>query len=207
MKTKKYRSAVLNSNSLLQRRLKFAALFAFIGLAFFGTGGIVMAHVEENDGFCASCHTQPESAYYQRALAAAAPVDLASAHTARNVPCIQCHSGAGVTGRAEAMVNVGAKDLLAYVTRNYHDPAIVITPITDEHCLKCHADVSQGTAFNNHFHRFLPKWQQADPTHAAKCVDCHKAHVTDGLAQVAFLEEKPTTAICQQCHTFAGQGG
>jgi nitrate/TMAO reductase-like tetraheme cytochrome c subunit len=48
---------------------------------------------EERDTFCSSCHTQPESTFYQRALDAQA-VDLASFHTAKGTRCIDCHSGA-----------------------------------------------------------------------------------------------------------------
>jgi hypothetical protein len=55
------------------------------------SGGLVTAiQLENRNAFCASCHTEPESEYYQRSLAA--PVDLASAHNAKNVACIQCHS-------------------------------------------------------------------------------------------------------------------
>ena len=67
------------------------AAIAFFVIA--GGGFLFAAHTEENDAFCASCHTQPESTFYQRAQAAA--VDLASSHHAKNTPvkCIEDSPG------------------------------------------------------------------------------------------------------------------
>ena len=105
------------------------------------SGGLVTAiQLENRNAFCASCHTEPESEYYQRSLAA--PVDLASAHNAKNVPCIQCHSGPGATGRVEAITSVAAPDTFAFYSGHYRKPATVTVPLGDEHCLKCHADVT-----------------------------------------------------------------
>lgn len=169
------------------------------------TGGSLAAatQIENSDAFCASCHTQPEREFYQRSLAA--PVDLASTHTAKQVDCIQCHSGPGAAGRLQAISTVAAPDLVHYLTSNYHDPAVVTVPISDDNCLKCHADVSASRNFNNHFHAFLPQWQQLAPDSAATCVDCHQAHVTDGMPDVAFLQEAHTSAVCERCHTLAGR--
>ena len=86
------------------------------------------------DTLSASCHTQPESEFYQRSLAA--PVDLASAHTAKQVDCIQCHSGPGAAGRLQAVSSVAAPDLVHYLTKNFHDPAIVTVPISNDNCLE-----------------------------------------------------------------------
>jgi nitrate/TMAO reductase-like tetraheme cytochrome c subunit len=56
-------------------------------------GGFTFAASQEtHDAFCASCHTQPESTFYQRSTAAQ-PMDLASYHTAQQTRCIDCHSG------------------------------------------------------------------------------------------------------------------
>ncbi|MBI3244723.1 MAG: cytochrome c3 family protein [Chloroflexi bacterium] len=179
---------------------------ALVGIALFslsGSGLLYAAHLEDNDAFCASCHTQPESTFYQRSQSAA--MDLASAHAAKDVTCIQCHSGAGVTGRLNGMM-VGAGDLAAFTSGQYHKPAIVTVPISDANCIKCHADVTQTRDFNRHFHAFLPRWQALDPQ-AATCVSCHQAHTTTGQAQLVFLERVTTTAVCQQCHAFSGEGG
>ncbi len=177
--------------------LLIPALFALAAVV--AVAGLASAiQVENHDAFCASCHTEPESEYYQRSLSA--PVDLASAHTAKDVACIQCHSGPGTGGRLQAISSVAAPDLFAYLGGKYRKPAVVTVPIGDDHCLKCHAEVTSRQDFNNHFHAFLPRWQAQAPQEAATCIDCHQAHVTGGLRDVAFLEETHTVAVCQHCH-------
>jgi len=164
------------------------------------SGGLVTAiQLENHNAFCASCHTEPESQYYQRSLAA--PVDLASAHNAKNVPCIQCHSGPGTAGRVDAIASVAAPDTFAFYSGHYRKPATVTVPLGDEHCLKCHPDISAGQDFNNHFHAFLPRWQAQAPKDAATCVECHQGHNTNGRADIAYLEEAATVAVCQRCHS------
>src|SRR5574337_973368 len=140
---------------------RLTAFFSFAGVIFLGAGGMYAAQLEDHDAFCASCHTQGESTYYQRTQAAA-PVDMASAHAAKNVGCIQCHSGPGLTGRVGAMM-VGASDLAAFVSGHYRNPAVTTVPLGDANCAKCHADVTTRRDFNNHFHVFLPQWQRLDP--------------------------------------------
>jgi nitrate/TMAO reductase-like tetraheme cytochrome c subunit len=161
------------------------------------------ANLENHDSFCASCHTQPETKYVQRSEGA--PVDLASAHAAKDVSCIQCHSGNGVSGRLMAMATVAMPDLLAYRSGQYHDPAIVTVPIDDQNCLKCHAKVTQERTFNNHFHYFLPTWQSRRPDAAATCVDCHQSHNQSGDPNTSYLIESDTVPICQDCHRSIGE--
>lgn len=180
-----------------------------IGLAVAGilvvAGGFTYAaNLENHDSFCASCHTEHESTYYQRTQAAA-PVDLASAHAAKGVTCIQCHSGPGFAGRMDAMTGIAVGDLLAYWSGHYHNPSVVTVAIGDVDCLKCHADVAAKQSFDNHFHIFLAQWQKADPQNAGTCVECHQAHPVGGQAEIAFLREAPTVAVCQRCHAAAGR--
>ena len=59
------------------------------------------AQLENHDDFCASCHTDPESEFVNRAHGGTA-VDLASFHTGEGVHCIDCHSGEGVNSRSHA---------------------------------------------------------------------------------------------------------
>jgi hypothetical protein len=174
-----------------------AVLAAGILLA---SGGMVTAiQMENRNAFCASCHTEPESTFYQRSLAT--PVDLASAHNAKKVPCIQCHSGPGTTGRVEAITTVAAPDTFAFYSGHYRKPATLTVPLGDEHCLKCHADYADRQDFNNHFHVFLSRWQAAAPNDAATCVECHQGHNDKGRADIAYLDEQHTTAVCQRCHS------
>ena len=175
--------------------LALGIILAISGFAFAATK-------ESHDSFCASCHTQPESTFYQRSLAA--PVDLASAHTADKTRCIDCHSGEGTTSRIKAEL-LGAHNALAYLTHTAVQPAPLTKPIADENCLKCHAQVMTQQDMNNHFHVFLPRWQQIDPN-AAGCVSCHEGHATDGRADLAYLNEARTRAVCEACHQATGEG-
>lgn len=184
--------------------LLIAGIGATVGLALAGGGTIYAAHLENRDTFCASCHTEPESAYVQRARASAA-TDLATRHRLEGVRCIDCHSGRGLTGRLDGMTT-GAGDLLHYELGNYHDPAITTDPLDDSYCLKCHADVATARTFENHFHLLLGDWQQRDPRHAGTCIECHQSHVLGGLAEAGFLQQQPTVAVCNRCHGFVGQG-
>lgn len=77
------------------------ALFGLFFLLSFGTYETA-AHLEEHDAFCASCHTEPETTFYQNTLAAE-PVDRAAyvTRTAKQPAplsspiddsnCLKCH--------------------------------------------------------------------------------------------------------------------
>jgi predicted CXXCH cytochrome family protein len=178
--------------AFLAPALLVAAGFAAAGGAF-GYG----AYQEEHDPFCASCHTQPESTFFQRSTAPQA-VDLASAHTAQKVHCIDCHSGAGTLGRVSAEM-MGAHNAYLYFTRQAVQPAPLTHPIADENCLKCHDQVTTQQTMNNHFHVFLSRWQAAVPN-AGTCVSCHAGHSTDGSADLMYLNEQQTQLVCDACH-------
>lgn len=156
------------------------------------------ATTEEHDSFCASCHTQPESTFYSRSQSGA-PVDLATAHQAKAVKCIDCHSGRGVTGRLGAIM-LGSRNALAFFTRTAQQPAPLTWPIRDNNCIKCHEDTLTRQDFQNHFHVFLFRWQAQDPQ-AAGCVDCHTAHTTTGSADTGFMTQDTVSPVCQRCHT------
>ncbi|MCX6019456.1 MAG: hypothetical protein NTZ50_13330 [Chloroflexi bacterium] len=184
-----------------------AALFIAVG------GAFAAAKFEETDANCASCHTQPEMTFVDRAADARVgkAVDLASAHAAvpDAVRCIDCHSGQGVTGRLGAMT-LGATDALHWVVGTAHQPAITQNPLTDEHCLKCHSEVLNDRSFNGHFHRFLPRWQQQAASQgvaSAGCISCHTGHNTDGQPQLKFLQRQYTVQVCEQCHRALGASG
>ncbi len=162
------------------------------------------ATLEENDSFCISCHTQPESTYYQRAQDAQ-PVDLASFHATQPVHCIACHSGRGLPGRIGAEL-VGARNALMMVTGRATQPAVLITPIGDGSCLKCHDQVTANRGRDNHFHAFLSRWQLVD-RNAGHCVSCHSGHVTDGASQDLFLNAARTDSVCNACHAVLREGG
>lgn len=168
------------------------------GVAAIG-GGTVSAQLESQDAFCTSCHTQPETAYYERTQASA--TDLASAHTPHNVLCIDCHSGAGLLGRAGA-ISQGAQNLALFASGHYASPAVLKNKIPDEACLKCHAETTSDSAPANHFHYYLALWQAADPQ-ADGCASCHAGHTTGGPPDRGFLQNVAVDAVCQECHATA----
>jgi Doubled CXXCH motif (Paired_CXXCH_1) len=185
--------------------LKVFGTSIVVGIVLVASGFAFAATQEQHDSFCSSCHTQPESTFYQRSIATS-PVDLASAHIPDKTRCIDCHSGVGITGRMKAEL-LGAHNALAFYSGTAVQPAKLTHPIGDENCLKCHQNtVSQANIdINNHFHAFLPRWQAVDPN-AAKCVTCHAGHSTDGEASIAFLNRTTTQGVCESCHRALGAG-
>lgn len=184
--------------------LMILAIIAGAGVFLMIAGFSVGAGLENSDGFCGSCHTQPESAYVQRA-AGAAPVDLASFHTTKSTTCIACHSGDGLPGRVAAEMN-GAHNLFQMVTHNYTQPSKLYAPFSDASCLKCHQDVvNQAANQNNHFHVFLARWQAADPN-AGTCATCHPSHTTGGTADNGYMAENTVQNTCDACHQVLAHG-
>jgi hypothetical protein len=193
----------------------------------FTVGGFVFAATQEShDAFCGSCHTQPESTFLQRSAAAQA-TDLASFHTAKTTLCINCHSGAGITGRVSAEL-MGARNAVLWYTGKAVQPAVLKNPIGDENCLKCHSDITsqsftpkeqislsgvnvggegggRGGGRANHWHAFLSRWQAAD-LNAGTCVSCHSGHATGGTAQSGFMNASTVQQVCDACHRVLRNG-
>jgi len=201
--TKKKKKPVIKRDSRLGKIGILVAIGLAFGMILASSGFAFAATKESKDPFCASCHTQPESTFYQRSLAA--PVDLASAHTPDKTRCIDCHSGEGVLGRMQAEL-LGAHNALAFYTKTAVQPAILTQPVGDANCLKCHQKVFAQRDMNNHFHVFLPRWQALD-AHAATCTSCHQGHATDGDKTIKYLNRTTTQAVCQDCHNHLAEGG
>jgi len=177
-----------------------------IPLLLVGTAGVSLA-LENQDAFCAACHTEPESKYYAQSIQTN-PLTLAAYHRPKQTACIDCHSGGGSLGRMQGLVQ-GADDLKLYVTGNYRAPAITSNPLGDDACLKCHATVTQqqsrrgvSRSGNGHYHQFLTRWQAAD-ARAAHCVTCHSGHVTNPANQT-FLNNGNVATVCEHCHSVLG---
>lgn len=211
-----------------KRPFPFVPVFmaAVVGLLLLTVGGFAFAASQEaHDPFCGSCHTQPESTFLQRSTAAQ-PVDLASFHTTQQTRCIDCHSGKGVAGRVQAEL-MGAHNAWLWITRTAVQPATLTTPIGDDHCLKCHSDVTsrgytpregitlQGVRINrreeeeggsNHWHELLSRWQ-ARASGAGTCVDCHTGHTTGSTARQGFMDAPTVQAECDACHRVLRREG
>jgi hypothetical protein len=183
-----------------------AGLFA-LGIIVTVSGFVFAANMESKDSFCSSCHTQPETTYFERS-SAENRVDLASFHQQKKTRCIDCHSGSGVMGRVGAELT-GAHNAFAFYTGTAVQPGVLSGAFPDENCLKCHQDVTSraGRAKggeNGHWHVFLTRWQGQDPN-AASCVSCHAAHATDVSVGERFLNISNTRAVCERCHNAIGE--
>ncbi len=181
------------------------ALFVILILAVGGGIGSALA-MENQDSFCASCHTEPEVTYYQQSLQAA-PVTLAAFHTQKQTTCIDCHSGGGPLGRSKGLVQ-GLDDLMMYYSGNYRKPAVTTNPLGDDSCTKCHNDVfvrrrGSSRQTDGHYHAFLPRWQAAD-ANAARCETCHTSH-SQAAASQQFLTTQSVVQVCDQCHATLGR--
>jgi hypothetical protein len=163
--------------------------------------------VENLDPFCASCHTQPESEYFDRSLRL--PSDLASAHTPEEVRCIDCHSGPGIAGRAGSLQQ-GASDLAAFIYGGYAAPAITTNPVGDGGCTKCHdqpsavkdlsAPVEGISSSHYHFAEYTAEWTLREPDPRGSCVICHPGHTLGGLEGQAFSSNAAVQPACEACH-------
>ncbi|MBI3913936.1 MAG: NapC/NirT family cytochrome c [Chloroflexi bacterium] len=186
----------------MQRILRLF-LLGFGGSILLGVGGVGGALALENqDAFCATCHTEPEVTFYQRSIQEK-KVDLAAYHTAERTRCIDCHSGSGAWGRLIGLQQ-GAHDLAAFVSGTYRHPAITTNPIGDDTCLQCHPQTlvrppGASRSGTGHYHYFLPQWQGED-SHAARCVNCHTGH-EPGIDRLKFMQQGKVGEKCDECHT------
>lgn len=217
----------MTTNPPSNSKTRFPILTVLLGLATLGVvlaaGGFTFAGSQEtHDSFCASCHTEPESTFFQRSTGAQT-VDLAAFHTAQQTRCIDCHSGAGPIGRMQAEL-LGARNAAAWYTHTAVQPARLTVPIQDQNCLKCHQGVTQqgfvpketitipsgasgqggeggrgGQGRSNHWHTFLARWQIIDPS-AGSCTSCHSGHSASSTAQNGFLDAQITSNQCNACH-------
>ncbi len=206
----------------LRRLLNWRVLGALvvIGLAALVGGVSFVSAQEQNDQFCGSCHTQPESTYLARFQAAlnGPSEDLAAFHHKQLYPrgssngqpirCIDCHVGEGLVGRG-IVVSLAAWDALKYVTGTERQPAMVVFNVQNEACIKCHEQQVKVNLdkprvpfiIDNHFHYQL--FEPGAP--AIQCVDCHVSH-QQGAEASGFEFPKTYTPVCEECHRDEGKG-
>lgn len=186
-----------------------AAALVLAGLFVFAGTITAAVQLENDDAFCASCHTEPEATFYGRSLVEAA--DLASAHAAADPPvrCIDCHSGSGPAGRVSSL-GQGAADLVAFVLNDYEQPAATTHPVGDEGCTKCHrpptldglVDTDTALKSKSHYHlaEYAAAWLAADPDPRGTCVVCHVSHSEGMRASQQRSPRRAVNAACEDCH-------
>src|SRR5450432_27703 len=151
-----------------------AGIGFFVLIVLSGVGFVTASALEEHDTFCISCHTVPETTYYNRAQLAldnaAAPVpDLATIHYQLYqkdgkpaFECIDCHRGDSSLSQRVSTIALGGWDALIYVV-GQEDPTIEKTQtaegwLPNDACVACHTDTLLRLAgVQNHFHNHLPQ--------------------------------------------------
>jgi nitrate/TMAO reductase-like tetraheme cytochrome c subunit len=204
-------------HSLIQwvwaHRVLSISIAAVLAIVCSGGGVAVGLTLEENNDFCASCHTQPEMAYVARTRAAYKSEhdisDLATFHIAPTpenkqpqrapLKCISCHGGATTSDRFETLLTLGVGDGLRFITGQYHHPARTTRPLPDSYCAQCHQNDIEPRTFANHFHYEL-KAREAPPL---ACVSCHPSH-READALNRYILKEAAYPQCNACHKIMG---
>jgi hypothetical protein len=222
-----------------QRRRFFTLLLMLggIGLIVAGVAFVGGTILEEQDSFCASCHTVPETTYFERTTAlladTSAPIsDLATQHYHLNdtFQCIQCHRGtASLSDRIQTLA-LGARDTLIMVSGKA-DPTIEKSTVeqsvlVNAACVGCHeTTLLTFNGIQNHFHNFLP--QTGELLAQGKqmvgvqggggfrtfnnipltCTSCHLAHKSVSADADPRLKFMDVPMAQQACDTCHQMGG
>jgi hypothetical protein len=173
------------------------------GLILVAGASLIVARFEANDTFCASCHVEPETTYYQDSLQPDESGTLAAFHTGTETRCIDCHSRKGIPGRAWAQWG-GLQNFLAYESGNFNSPSTTTRPVGDDGCSKCHSDLTWVSERPGHYHSpwLRRNWRNAGGP-ANTCQACHPSHQT---AMVGSFTE-PDEQQCDACHDAFDVGG
>ncbi len=185
-------------------RLRFFLIAVFLGTAALFAGVAGVSYKEQDNGFCASCHTQPETEYvarFERAVAETNANDLAAFHhRKKETRCIDCHVGEGFVGRAQ-VVAIAAWDAVKHYAGIARQPAVIVVPVQNEACSQCHADTLARPGFANHEHTKLAERDAP----FIRCTDCHVTHRV-GDERNAFQFRDAIFPQCEYCHAEMGKG-
>jgi hypothetical protein len=201
-----------------RRKRRFWPVIA--GIAFvlvLGVGGFVTASaLEEHDTFCTSCHTVPETTYFNRAYVAldnpqTQVTDLATAHyhlsQQENKPafsCISCHRGDASLGQRISTLALAGRDTLIYVLGK-EDPTIEKEHtkegwLPNAACVSCHTDTLLTLkGLDNHFHTHLPQAAAALANGGTLIVSEAHQNEKDRLMALG-LQTVNTPLVCSDCH-------
>lgn len=163
--------------------------------------------LESDDAFCASCHVEPETTYYQASQKPHETDTLAAFHAGKNTRCIDCHSRMWITGRLWAQWG-GLQNLLTYLSDSYRDSSETTRPVGDSGCSKCHSDLTWVSERPGHYHSpwLRKQWQSAGGP-ANTCEACHPSHEVISSLSERFMEIDLIEAKCDACHDATGIGG
>jgi nitrate/TMAO reductase-like tetraheme cytochrome c subunit len=185
-------------------RLHLLLLGAIFALAALFAGVAMVSYKEQDNDFCASCHTQPETDYvarFKNAVAQNNARDLAALHhRKKEIRCIDCHVGEGWVGRAQVLA-IAAWDALKHYAGIARQPAVIVVPVQNEACAKCHAATLTRRGFDNHEHN---KLSDRDAPFI-RCADCHVTH-RQGDERNVFQFREAIFRQCEYCHVEMGKG-
>lgn len=156
--------------------------------------------MESNDAFCASCHLEPETTYYEHSLEQGRPPTLAALHAGAGTRCIDCHSGRWIPGRMGAQW-IGLQNLIVYHSSEITQPAQTTQPVGDAGCTKCHENLNWVRERPGHYHSpVLRRQWQARGGPPDSCAACHAPHEVANSPQEGFLDEEGVEEQCEACH-------
>ena len=189
--------------SRLAKVVLLGVVTAFIVAAGLFTVGL---RLESNDRFCASCHLEPETSYFQASLNPDAATTLAAFHAGVRTRCINCHSRRWIPGRVWAQWG-GLQNLLAYWSGDFTRPNATTRPVGDGGCSKCHSDFTWVIERPGHYHSPLlrRRWRSADGP-ANTCEACHPSHQEITPAADRFMRADLIELQCTACHDATGAG-
>lgn len=196
------------SSTLMSRNgvAKGVRLLGLVALVLVGTAYAVGTQFESNDAFCASCHVEPESTYYEASLDPTAAETLAAFHAGARTRCIDCHSGKWFPGRLLAHLG-GLQNLVAYLSGRYRAPSITTRPVGDAGCSKCHTELTWVSERPGHYHSpLLRRRWQAEGGPLNTCEVCHSSHEFVASADKHFMDNELLEDQCEACHDATGVG-
>lgn len=193
----------ISSNTLA----RWLGLLGVIGLVLGASVYTIGVQLESNDAFCASCHVEPETTYYQASLKPHMADTLAAFHAGENTLCIDCHSRKWISGRLWAQSG-GLKNLLSYWSGNYRSPSETTRPVGDSGCSKCHSDLTWVSERPGHYHSPGLRWRWRSVGGPANtCEACHPSHELVNSPAERFMDFDLIEEKCDACHDATGIGG
>lgn len=190
----------------------FVAVIIMGGLSF-----VVASTLEDHDTFCTTCHTAPETTYFNRAYLSLdnpknMPLDLASWHylnaqSKQLTPfsCITCHRGdAQLPDRLQTLA-LGGRDTVIFVLGR-DNPAIEKTHtsegwLSNASCVSCHTDTLLTLkGLDSHFHNRLPQAATALANGGALKVGASVPKENGDLMLQAGLQTVQVSILCSDCH-------
>ena len=201
-----------------RRRWPVIVAVGFFVLLILGSGSFVVAStLEDHDSFCISCHTVPETTYYNRAYVSLdnpsqAVPDLATAHYLLShehgkpeFACIDCHHGDGSLGNRVSTIALGGRDAVIYVLGRA-DPTIEKTQLAEgwlpnASCVSCHTDtLLRQQDLDNHYHNYLPQTGQLVASGATFVVPTPSNSGATESRQNRPIRTVNTSLTCTDCH-------